>query len=82
MMDYDVVEPRHVGGHVVRLRFRDGTAGEINLERELHGPLSEPPRDLSIFRQFAIHPEFQTPVWRSGADFAQEFLHDAVRITA
>jgi uncharacterized protein DUF2442 len=82
MMDYDIVEARHAGGYVVWLRFRDGTAGEINLERELYGPVFEPLRDLSIFRQFAIHPEFQTLVWPNGADFAPEFLHDSVRVTA
>ena len=81
-MDYDIVEARHVGGYVVWLRFRDGTAGEINLERELYGLVFEPLRDLSVFGQFAIHPEFQTLVWPNGADFAPEFLHDSVRVTA
>ncbi len=35
-MDYDVIEARHIGGYVIWLRFRDNTAGEIDLERELH----------------------------------------------
>jgi hypothetical protein len=30
-MDYHIVEARYVGGHVVWLRFRHGTAGEIDL---------------------------------------------------
>ena len=81
-MDYDVLEARHVGGYVVWLRFRDGTAGEIDLESQLHGAVFEPLRDPSVFRQFAVHPEFQTLVWPNGADFAPEFLHDNVRVTA
>ena len=81
-MDYDVVEARYVGGYVVWLRFRDGTCGEINLEPELHGTVFEPLRDPSLFRQFEIHKEFQTLVWPNGADFAPEFLHDNVRVTA
>ena len=28
-MDYHIVEARYVTGHVVWLRFRDGTSGEI-----------------------------------------------------
>ena len=37
-MDYEVLEARYVRGHVVWLRFRDGTAGEIDLESEMWGP--------------------------------------------
>lgn len=81
-MDYHVLEARHIGGHVVWLRFRDGTAGEIDLGSELRGPMFEPLRDLEFFRQFRIHPEFHTLVWPNGADFAPEFLHANVRITA
>lgn len=81
-MDYDVLEARYVGGYIVWLRFRDGTAGEIDLERELHGPVFEPLRDPVVFSQFAIHDDFQTLVWPNGADFAPEFLHDNVRVTA
>lgn len=81
-MNYHVVEARYVGGHVVWLRFRDGTSGEIDLEPALQGPIFEPLRDPSMFRQFQIHPEFHTLVWPNGADVAPEFLHDNVRVTA
>ena len=82
MMSYDVVEARYVGGFVIWLRFRDDIAGEIDLESELYGPMFEPLRDPSAFRQFQIHPEFQTLTWPNGADFAPEFLHDNVLVTA
>jgi hypothetical protein len=81
-MNYDVVEARYVGGYVIWLRFRDGTTGEINLERELYGPVFEPLRDPAAFGKFVIHDEFHTLVWPNGADFAPEFLHDNVRVTA
>lgn len=81
-MDYHVVEARHVSGHVVWLCFRDGTAGEIALAPTLLGPVFEPLRDPAVFKQFRIHPEFHTLVWPNGADFAPEFLHDSVRVTA
>ncbi len=81
-MNYDVMEARYLGGHAVWLRFRDGTAGEIDLGSELHGEVFEPLRDPAVFSQFAIHPLFHTLVWPNGADFAPEFLHDNVRVTA
>ena len=76
MPGYHVLEARYVGGHVVWLRFRDGTAGEIDLAPALRGPVFEPLRDPLVFRNFAIHSEFHTLVWPNGADFAPEFLHD------
>ena len=81
-MNYDVLEARYLGGFVVWLRFRDGTAGEIDLGPELYGSVFEPLRDPAVFSQFTIHPLFQTLVWSNGADFAPEFLHDNVRVTA
>ena len=81
-MDYHVVEARYVTGCVVWLRFRDGTEGEIDLGPELVGPAFEPLRDPEVFKAFHIDPEFHTIVWPNGADFAPEFLHRNVRVTA
>jgi Protein of unknown function (DUF2442) len=81
-MDYDVLDAKYRGGHTVWLRFRDGTAGEIDLRPALSGPIFAPLHDVSVFQQFSIHPEFQTLVWPNGADFAPEFLHDNIRVTA
>jgi hypothetical protein len=82
MKDYHVLEARYVSGYVVWLRFRDGTAGEIDLGPALQGPIFEPLRDPVVFGNFTIHPEFRTLVWPNGADFAPEFLHDRIRVTA
>ena len=81
-MDYDVIEARYVSGYVIWLKFRDGTQGEIDLAAELSGPVFEPLRDLSTFKQFRVSTEFHTLVWPNGADFAPEFLHDSIRVTA
>lgn len=81
-MDYSVVEARYVRDYVVWLRFRDGTAGEVDLGPELWGEVFQPLLDLEYFKKFTIHPEFRTLVWPNGADFAPEFLHDAVRVKA
>lgn len=81
-MDYLVVEARYVRDYVVWLRFHDGTSGEIDLEPELWGEVFEPLKDMEVFRSFFVHPEGRTLVWPNGADFAPEFLHDNVRVTA
>lgn len=81
-MDYHVVEARYVTGYALWLRFRDGTEGEIDLGPELVGLVFEPLRDLEVFKGFQIDPEFHTVVWPNGADFAPEFLHRNVRVTA
>jgi hypothetical protein len=78
-MDYDVLEARYVRDYVVWLQFRDGTSGEIDLGPELWGPMFEPLKEVGFFRQFFIHPEFETLTWPNGADLAPEFLHDNVR---
>lgn len=81
-MDYHVTEARHVAGYVVKLKFRDGTEGEIDLGPELKGPVFELLRDPEQFKRFRVDPEFHTLVWPNGADFAPEFLHDNIRVTA
>ena len=81
-MNYHVIAAEYVSGYVIRLRFRDGTGGEIDLSAELTGPIFEPLRDLEAFKQFRVHPEFHTLVWPNGADLAPEFLHQSLRVTA
>jgi hypothetical protein len=81
-MDYHVIEAEYVSGYTVRIKFRDGTEGEIDLGPELTGPVFEPLRDPQQFKLFRVDPEFHTLVWPNGADLAPEFLHDHVRVTA
>ena len=81
-MNYHVTAAEYVSGYVVRLRFRDGTAGEIDLSSELTGPMFEPLRAPEVFKEFSVHPEFHTLVWPNGADLAPEFLYHSVKVTA
>ena len=80
-MDYHVLEARYVRDHVVWLRFRDGTAGEIDLAPVLRGPVFDLLRDVAYFRQFTLDPTFHTLMWPNGADVAPEYLHDHIRVT-
>lgn len=81
-MNYRLLEARHVSKYTLFLRFSDGVEGEIDLQRELHGPVFEALRDVEAFKSFTLHPELHTLVWPNGADFSPEFLHDNVRVTA
>ena len=81
-MNYDVIEAQYVSDYIIKLKFRDGTAGEIDLTSVLWGPVFEPLRDPEEFKQFRIDEDFHTLVWPNGADLAPEFLHNRVRVTA
>jgi hypothetical protein len=77
-----IIEGRYVSGYTVWLRFSDGAEGEVDLAKELHGPVFEPLKNIEVFRQFVVHPELKTLVWPNGADFAPEFLRSSLRVAA
>ena len=77
-----MTEAKQVSGYILRIKFRDGTEGEIDLEAELGGPMFEPLKDPSQFKRFRVDAEFHTLVWPNGADLAPEFLYQHLRVTA
>ncbi len=77
-----VTDARYVDGYTLWLRFNDGLEGEVDLEDELYGEVFAPLKNVEVFRDFSLDPELKTITWKTGADFAPEFLHDRVRVTA
>ncbi len=77
-----VEEARYIRDYVIHLLFSDGAEGDVDLRDELYGVFFEPLKDLSLFRQFAIHADFRTLCWPNGADIAPEFLYEKVKIPA
>ncbi len=77
-----IVEARYLSGYTVWVRFSDGSEGDIDLAKELHGPVFEPLKNIDYFRRFTVHPELHTLVWPNGADFAPEFLRANLRLAA
>jgi hypothetical protein len=68
------VEP--LAGFVLRLSFDDGAEREVDLERELWGPIFEPLRaSPDLFRQVRVDEELGTIVWPNGADMDPDVLH-------
>jgi hypothetical protein len=78
----DVIEVKYIRDFTLWLKFEDGSEGEIDLSRELHGPVFEPLRDVEYFKQVRVDPELGTIVWPNGADLAPEFLYEQVRVHA
>ncbi len=77
-----VVQATYQHDFIVHLKFDDGTQGDVDLADELYGQIFEPLRDVKLFMQVVVHPEFQTICWPNGADFAPEFLYERVRVPA
>lgn len=62
--------------YVVRVRFQDGLAADVDLAYLLdYGGVFEPLRDLDYFRQLRADPEAGTIVWPNEADVAPETLY-------
>jgi hypothetical protein len=69
-----VREARHVGGHVLWLKFDDGLEGELDLSDGIWGEVLEPLRDEGEFALATV--AHGTVVWPSGADWAPEDLYE------
>lgn len=65
---------KYLSEYKLWISFDDGTAGEVNLDGQLQGPVFEPLKDISVFKKVSVDPELETLVWPNGADLAPEFL--------
>ena len=61
--------------------FSDDTRGVVSLKERLFGPVFEPLREVSFFRQVAVD-EYGAICWPNGADLAPDALHEVVRASA
>ena len=77
-----ITDAHYFTGHIIRLRFNEGTEGEFDLFNELYGEVFEPLKEVCYFRKFQLNPELRTIVWPNGADFAPEFLRSLVKVAA
>jgi hypothetical protein len=63
-------------GFRVRLTFKDGTVGAVDLADVVgKGPVFEPLRDRAYFRKLRVSRTLGTIVWPNGADVAPETLY-------
>ena len=73
-----ILEAEPLDGCVVRVRFEDGTAADVDLSYLLaYGGVFEPLRDPDYFRCLRADQEAGTIVWPNDADIAPETLYAA-----
>lgn len=65
----------YLGGHRLRLEFKDGAAGEVDLSQERWTGVFAPLEDPAYFKKVELDEQLGTIVWPSGADIAPETLH-------
>ncbi len=65
-----------VGDHCLRLRFEDGTEGEVDFTTRSWGGIFQPLADPDYFKRVEVDPELGTIVWPNGADIAPEALYE------
>jgi hypothetical protein len=68
----EVIECSVVGPNSVRLRFRDGWSGTLDLRPALHGPIFGDLQQPKQFRRVTIQDG--TLVWSNGADICPSVL--------
>jgi len=71
-----VTDASYVGGYQLKIRFEDEQVRIVDLSEHLDGPVFEPLRDLSYFRQFEVNHDIDTVAWPNGADFSPDFLYE------
>jgi hypothetical protein len=71
-----LVEAMPLDGYIVRVRFEDGMAADVDLSYLVqYGGVFEPLRDLGFFRQLRADRQAGTIVWPNDADIAPETLY-------
>jgi hypothetical protein len=59
----------------LELLFDNGVRKQVDLRRELYGPIFEPLRDPAFFALAFVDENSRTVTWPNGADFAPDFLY-------
>jgi len=75
----DIVEIQPLDGYRLRLRFEDGVAGEVDLEKmiQFEGVFA-PLKDRATFVQVRVNSDVGTIVWPNGADLDPLVLYSQV----
>lgn len=75
-MNWDIESADYIDNYKIKLKFKDGKTGVIDLANHLNGRIFEPLKNLDFFKTFKIHPEIKILTWKNGADIAPEFAYE------
>jgi len=76
----DIVDVEARKPYTLHLRFADGVAGDVDLERLIRfDGVFAPLRTPEVFAAVRLDPELGTIVWPNGADLDPAVLYAAVR---
>ena len=75
-MDFEITEAGYVADYKIKLKFRDGSTGIVDLSTYADkGNVFKAFQDISYFKKFRV--EYGTIVWGSGElDIAPETLYE------
>lgn len=71
-----VVDASYFGEYKLKIRFENDEVRVVDLFGHLDGPVFEPLKDLSYFKQFRVNHDIDTVVWPNDADFSPDFLYE------
>jgi hypothetical protein len=74
-----ITHAKTLPGHRLHVRFSTGQEGDVDLSRELTGPVFDALRDDDLFSRAEVHSLFHTVTWPNGADLAPEYLLDLLQ---
>ncbi|HYU59933.1 MAG TPA: DUF2442 domain-containing protein [Solirubrobacterales bacterium] len=79
---YDITAAAVVRHGVLKLTFRDGLEGKVDVLDRMRGPVFEHARTPEGFAKVVVDLETGTIVWPGGADLAPDTLYERVRTGA
>lgn len=71
----DVTEVVYESGYTIVLTFENGEKKRVDLKDRLVGPIFEPLKNISFFKQVYLDKSLGTIAWPNGADKAPDTLY-------
>ena len=71
-----IIEANYVSDYKIKVRFENNEEKLVDLAPHLDGPIFEPLKDVTYFREFSVNQDIDTIAWPNHADFSPEFLFE------